>query len=276
LDASLSMAGHGGRWREALDTARALARAGGGGVIWRFGSQVRAYDSLPPGDGATRLVPALAAAAGREGPVAVVTDGAISDVADLPSDLLARAHVIVLPRPAFFDAFISDIVGPRRVGAGDTVRLRVSYGTTGRTAGRTAGEGGTGKGTLVVSLGNRRLMSRVVSLPDSGTVSTDITLPPSPFTGSLGAGWQALGRRHRLARRGRPDTGLRRRRGARRGGRPPGGPGGRSDAARSVPRSRQERGADVAHAGRPGGRLVRAAARAVSARRGVGRRRVGF
>ncbi len=192
LDASLSMAGHGGRWREARDTARALARAGGGGVIWRFGSQVRAYDSLPPGDGATRLAPALAAAAGREGPVAVVTDGAISDVADLPSDLLARAHVIVLPRPAFFDAFISDIVGPRRVGAGDTVRLRVSYGTTGRTAGRTAGEGGTGKGTLVVSLGNRRLMSRVVSLPDSGTVSTDITLPPSPFTGSLGAGWQAL------------------------------------------------------------------------------------
>src|SRR5213078_4819805 len=193
LDASLSMAGHGGRWREALDTARALAKVGGGGgVIWRFGSQVRAYDSLPPGDGVTRLAPALAAAAGREGPVAVVTDGAIGDVADLPSDLLARAHVIVLPRPAFFDAFISDIVGPRRVGAGDTVRLRVSYGTTGRTAGRTAGEGGTGKGTLVVSLGNRRLMSRVVSLPDSGILSTEITLPPSPFPGSLRAGWQAL------------------------------------------------------------------------------------
>ena len=30
LDASLSMAGHGGRWQEALDTARALAQ---GGVI---------------------------------------------------------------------------------------------------------------------------------------------------------------------------------------------------------------------------------------------------
>src|SRR5204863_5419317 len=44
LDASLSMAGHGGRWREALDTARALAQ--GGGVIWRFGSQVRAFDSF--------------------------------------------------------------------------------------------------------------------------------------------------------------------------------------------------------------------------------------
>ena len=188
LDASLSMAGHGGRWREALDSARALAGRGGGGVIWRFGSQVRAYDSLPPGDGATRLAPVLAAAAGREGPVAVVTDGAISDVADVPADLLARARVIVLPRPAFFDAFVSDIAGPRRIGQGDTVRLRVSYGTSGGTA----GEGGRVKGMLVVSLRNRRLMSRVVSLPDSGTVSTEIILPPSPFPGSLPAGWQAL------------------------------------------------------------------------------------
>ena len=194
LDASLSMAGHGGRWHEALDTARALAQ--GGGVIWRFGSQVRAFDSLPPGDGATRLAPALAAAAGREGPVAVVTDGAIADVADLPSDLLARARVIVLPRPALFDAFVSDIAGPRRIGQGDTVRLRVSYGTTGKTA----GEGGTlkdarsggGKGTLVVRLGSRRLTSRVVSIPDSGILSTEVTLPPSPFPGSLPAGWQAL------------------------------------------------------------------------------------
>jgi len=194
LDASLSMAGHGGRWHEALDTARALAQ--GGGVIWRFGSQVRAFDSLPPGDGATRLAPALAAAAGREGPVAVVTDGAIADVADLPSDLLARARVIVLPRPALFDAFVSDIAGPRRIGQGDTVRLRVSYGTTGKTA----REGGTlkdarpggGKGTLVVRLGSRRLTSRVVSIPDSGILSTEVTLPPSPFPGSLPAGWQAL------------------------------------------------------------------------------------
>ena len=189
LDASLSMAGHGGRWREALDTARALAKVGGGGgVIWRFGSQVRAYDSVPPGDGVTRLAPALAAAAGREGPVAVVTDGAISDVADLPSDLLARAHVIVLPRPAFFDAFISDIVGPRRVGAGDTVRLRVSYGTVGKRETRN----GKGGATLAVELAGRRIASRAVVLPDSGTVSTEVTLPPSPFPGSLPAGWQAL------------------------------------------------------------------------------------
>jgi len=190
LDASLSMAGHGGRWREALDSARALAKGGseGRGVIWRFGSRVRAYDSLPPADGATRLAPALAAAAGRGGPVSVVTDGAIDDLADVPTDLLSRARVVVLPRASFRDAFIASVAGPARVAAGDTIRLKISYGT----AGDKAGEGGRGKGTLVVSLGNRRLMSRVVSLPDSGIVSTEITLPTSPFTGLSRAGWQAL------------------------------------------------------------------------------------
>jgi len=190
LDASLSMAGHGGRWREALDSARALAKGGseGRGVIWRFGSRVRAYDSLPPADGATRLAPALAAAAGRGGPVSVVTDGAIDDLADVPTDLLSRARVVVLPRASFRDAFIASVAGPARVAAGDTIRLKIGYGT----AGDKAGEGGRGKGTLVVSLGNRRLMSRVVSLPDSGIVSTEITLPTSPFTGLSRAGWQAL------------------------------------------------------------------------------------
>src|SRR5207245_47913 len=104
LDASLSMSGHGGRWREALDSARALAKGGGrggGGVIWRFGSSVRAYDTLPPGDGATRLAPALAAAAGRGGPLSIVTDGAIDDGVDVPPDLLRRARIVQLPRPPF-------------------------------------------------------------------------------------------------------------------------------------------------------------------------------
>src|SRR2546426_8733804 len=140
---------------------------GGGGVIWRFGSQVRAYDSLPPGDGARRLAPALAAAAGREGPVAVVTDGAIGDVADLPSDPLARVHMIVLPRPAFFDAFVSDIAGPRRVAAGDTVRLRVSYGTAGKR------ETGNGKrsATLAGELAGRRSASPGAGPPASRAAS---------------------------------------------------------------------------------------------------------
>src|SRR5438445_8272740 len=38
----------------------------------------------------------------------------------------------------------------------------------------------------------RRVVYRVVALPDSGTVFSEITLPPALFTGSARAGWQAL------------------------------------------------------------------------------------
>lgn len=183
LDGSFSMVGHGGRWREALDTARALARDGD--VVWRFGARVAGFDTAAPSDGATLLAPALAAAAARGGEVVVVTDGAIADRADLPADLLHRARIVVLPRAPFFDAFVSDVRGPSRVGAGDTLRLRVSYGTAGtREGGR-----GTGKATLTVSGAGRRLASRPVLLPDSGIVSTDITLPPSLVPRP---GWTAL------------------------------------------------------------------------------------
>ncbi len=189
LDASLSMAGHGGRWRESVDTARALAR---GGVIWRFGARITAFDTAPPADGTSRLAPALAAAAARGGPVIVVTDGEIADLTppDLPPDLARRAQLVVLPRPAFFDAFVASVEGPRHVAAGDTIRLRVSYGTAGNRPGK--GERGRARAMLAVNLSGRRLMSREVTLPDSGIVSTELTLPPSPFPGSLPAGWSAL------------------------------------------------------------------------------------
>jgi hypothetical protein len=192
LDASLSMAGHGGRWRDALDTARALAA---GGVIWRFGERIAGFDTLPPTDGASRLAPALDAAAARGGPVTVVSDGAIADLADIPPDLVRRARIVVLPRAPFFDAFIASVDGPRRVAAGDTIRLRVSYGT----AGERPGKGERPRGRLVVSLRGRRLASREVALPDSGIVTSVITLAPSPLPGSsrpllgsLPAGWSAL------------------------------------------------------------------------------------
>ena len=178
LDASLSMAGRGGRWPVALDTARALARRG---VIWRFGARVAAFDTVPAGDGASRLAPALEAAAQRGGSVTVVSDGAIADLADIPPDLVRRARIVVLPRASFFDAFVASVEGPRRVSAGDTVRFIVSYGTAGK------GERGEGKGTAVLeaSVSGRRIVSRVVSLPDSGIVSTDLTFPAS----RLPAGW---------------------------------------------------------------------------------------
>ena len=199
LDASLSMAGRGGRWRGALDTARALAQ---GGIIWRFGERVAGFDTLPPTDGASRLAPALDAAAARGGPVTVVSDGAIPDFADIPPDLARRARIVLLPRAPFFDAFLASVDGPRRVAAGDTIRLKVSYGTAGLRPGSTArerpGKGEERKTTLAVNVSGRRVLSRPIVLPDSGIVSTDLTLPPSPAfhgpsTGSSPAGgWQAL------------------------------------------------------------------------------------
>ncbi len=169
LDASLSMSD---QWRRALDTAQALAR---GGVVWRFGAQVAAFDTLAPTDGASRLGPALEAAAARGSEVIVVTDGLLDDLPSLPADLLRRPHIALLARPPRFDAFVAAVDGPRRVGNADTVHLKVSYGTAGKR------EGGRGKSstTLAVSLGGRRLAARQVPLPDSGTVATSITLPPS-------------------------------------------------------------------------------------------------
>ena len=182
LDASLSMAGHGGRWQDGLDTARALAQ---GGVIWRFGERVAGFDTLPPTDGTSRLAPALDAAAARGGPVTVVSDGAIADLADIPPDLARRARIVVLPRTPFFDAFVASVEGPRRVSAGDTIRLRVSFGTAGKR------ETGSWKrnATLAVNLGGRRIASRAVPLPDSGIVSSELTFPVSRFPRP---GWVAV------------------------------------------------------------------------------------
>ena len=180
LDASLSMTS---RWRAALDTARALAT--GGGLVWRFGDRVAAFDSASPADGASHLAPALEAAAARGGQVIVVTDGALDDLSAIPADLLRRPSVVVLARAPFFDAFVASVDGQRRVTSTDTVRLRVSYGTAGMRA--------TGSGIrdalLTVSVEGRQLLSRRVSLPDSGVVSTELTLPASRLSHP---GWTVL------------------------------------------------------------------------------------
>ena len=184
LDASLSMSG--APWRAALDSARRMGSGGrGGALIWRFGSRVDAFDTTPPRDGASRLGPALEAAAGRAGQVIVVTDGEIEDAATIPADLLRRPRVILQPDAATFDAYVAHVDGTRHVTRSDTVRLKVSYGVAG-----TRGSGlGTRSASIVVSVGERRLTSQRVTLPDSGTISTEITIPvsriPSP-------GWTVL------------------------------------------------------------------------------------
>jgi len=180
LDASLSMAGTNGPWANALDSAR---RLGAGGSIWRFGSDVDAFDSTPPHDGQSLLAPALAAAAARGGAVIVISDGAIADSADLPPDLRRRPRVIVLGRAPFFDAYVASVDGPRRVAVGDTVRLRVAYGAAGPRP-----PGAARRVSIVVSAAGRRLTSAPVTLPDSGSLATEVVIAPSLLT----TGFQAL------------------------------------------------------------------------------------
>jgi hypothetical protein len=172
LDASLSMQGD--AWRAALDSARQIGRRRGA-LVWRFGTRVATFDTLLPGEGATRLAPALEAAAARAGEVIVVTDGAVEDAGSIPADLRRRPHVIVQPRAPFYDAYVASVEGPRHVTRGDTVRLRVSYGVAGtREGGR-----GRSRASIAVSAEGRRLATQPVTLPDSGVLSTEITLPAS-------------------------------------------------------------------------------------------------
>lgn len=181
LDASLSMGARPGLWAEALDSARALAR---GGVILRFGRTVAGFDTAAPGDGASRLAPALTAAAARGGPIVIVTDGAIDDRDALPSDVIARSRVVVLGHAAAPDAFVSSVDGPHQVAPGDTVRLRVTYGK----AGSRQLSAVSNKATLSVRLDARVLVTRQVVLPDSGTISADLPFPVSRFP----TGWSTL------------------------------------------------------------------------------------
>jgi len=181
LDASLSM--NGAPWRAALDSARDFARRRA--VVWRFGTAVTAFDSAPPAAGASHLAPALEAAAGRAGEVVVVTDGEIDDVAAIPADLMRRPRVIVQPRAPFFDEYVASVEGVRHLTRGDTVRLRVSYGAAGvRGSGR-----GARNASITVSVGERRLTSQRVALPDSGTLSTEVTFPVSRIPNP---GWAVL------------------------------------------------------------------------------------
>src|SRR5438445_158021 len=134
--------------------ARAIAALGldvivSGGVAW-LDDLRRAADA------------GLAAAAARGGSVTVVSDGAIPDLADIPPDLARQARIVLLPRAPFFDAFVASVDGPRRVAAGDTVRLKVSYGTAGMRDARS----GMRDAKPVVAVGQHRLCTAVCALAD--------------------------------------------------------------------------------------------------------------
>jgi hypothetical protein len=118
LDASLSMGAPGGRWREALDSARRW------GEVREFGDELAANDTVPT-RGRSLLGAALLAASSTDRPVVVVTDGEIDDASDIPPDLLSRAEVRVFPRQPRADLAVTSVEGPSRVTAGDTIPLEV-------------------------------------------------------------------------------------------------------------------------------------------------------
>jgi len=169
LDASLSMTS---RWTEADSLARRL------GEVQTFGGPRPGNDSLP-GAGQSRLAPALTAAAASERPVAVVTDGELDDLADIPADLLSRATVHVLARDSIPGGSIWAVHGVERVVEGDTLRLDVEVRAVGVTLPRTVpvvvradstavlrgtiavGSTGIGRGTL---LGPARLAAGIHTL----------------------------------------------------------------------------------------------------------------
>jgi hypothetical protein len=118
LDASLSMAGPGGRWTEARDSASDW------GEIRRFGDEHVSTDSSAS-RGRSLLAPALLAASASDRPLTVVSDGEIEDVVEIPPDILARSTIRLFPRKPQPDLAITEVTGPARVTAGDSIPLEI-------------------------------------------------------------------------------------------------------------------------------------------------------
>jgi hypothetical protein len=135
LDASLSM-GVGGNWRRAVDTARVLA--GPEGTILRFGSSVAPFDTTPPMAGATRLRSALYAARAAGGPVYVVSDGEIEDIAAILPNTRADMILVLLPRDTVMDVALLDLDLPGRVQRDDSIRVDFTLGVWGTNRPRRA------------------------------------------------------------------------------------------------------------------------------------------
>ena len=125
LDASLSMSDWSGdgRWRAAVDSARA---ASAGGPIVLFGERPRAWrEGAQPDARGSALLPALRDAASRGGPVVIVTDGEVDDAPAVGSGLLREARIVVIPRPSGSDAGVAALRLPVALRAGDSATAEV-------------------------------------------------------------------------------------------------------------------------------------------------------
>ena len=173
LDASLSMGAAGGRWDSARDSALLW------GEVRHFGDERTSQDS-PPSRGRSRRAPALLAASASDRPLLVVTDGEIEDLREIPRDLLARSTVRVFPRSQRPDLAITNVTGPNRVSAGDSIALEVEVQPVGQdTTDSVAVE--------VRSAGSRRAL-RTVSLQGERSGRARLTVASS----ALGPGDHVL------------------------------------------------------------------------------------
>ncbi len=168
LDASLSLQATGGRWTTALDTARSLA--GRAGTVWRMADGLLPFDTTEPEGGRSLVGPALRAVTAR-GPVVIVTDGELEDVAALPADLREATTVVLVPRDTVPDVALTEVAVDRLVTPGDTVHLMLELATWGTLPDTMA--------TLEVRAAGRRLLQTRLRLPPApGRGRRALALPP--------------------------------------------------------------------------------------------------
>jgi hypothetical protein len=167
LDASLSLGAAGGRWREARDSAASW------GEVRGFGDERLGSDTLPS-RGRSLLAPALLAASGTDRAIMVVSDGEIEDLRDIPPDILARSEVRLFPREQRPDLAITQVSGPARVSAGDSIPLEVTVQAVGASARDTV--------RVEVLAGSTRVGARTVRLGGQAGGRTRLVVPPSALS----------------------------------------------------------------------------------------------
>ncbi len=169
LDGSLSMGVAGGGWARALDTA--LALAGDEGTVTRFGAGVAPFDTLPPSAATTRLKQALNTSRASGGPIHVVTDGEIGDIAAITPDALRDVAFVIIPRDTVPDAALLDVHVWDRVRQADSLDVAVTIGTWGS---------GLAESANIELIANGRVLAvRPVELPPApGVGRRQLRLPP--------------------------------------------------------------------------------------------------
>jgi hypothetical protein len=167
LDASLSLGAAGGRWREARDSAESW------GEVRSFGDERLIIDTLPT-RGRSLLAPALIAASGTDRAIILVSDGEIEDLRDVPPDILARSDVRLFAREQRPDRAITQVKGPARVSAGDSIPLEVTVQAVGESPDDTV--------RIEVLAGSIRLRARTLALGRRSEGRTRIVVPPSALT----------------------------------------------------------------------------------------------